>query len=45
MVLYAAIRQHGTPETLVTDSGGVFLATHAQRIYQAPTIRKEEIAR
>jgi putative transposase len=44
MVLYAAIRQHGTPETLVADSGGVFLATHAQRIYQALTIRKAEIA-
>ena len=45
MVLYAAIRQHGTPEALVTDSGGVFLANHAQRIYAALGICKEQIAR
>lgn len=29
----------------MTDSGGVFLANHAQRIYAALDIRKEEIAR
>lgn len=45
MVLYAAIRQHGVPTALVTDSGGVFLANHAQRIYAALGIRQEEIAR
>lgn len=45
MVLYAAIRQHGVPAALVTDSGGVFLAHHAQRIYAALGIRKAEIAR
>ncbi len=45
MVLYAAIRQHGVPAALVTDSGGVFLATQARRIYAALGIRKAEIAR
>lgn len=45
LALYAAIRQHGTPEALVTDSGGVFLAAQAQRIYAALGIRKAEIAR
>jgi transposase InsO family protein len=45
LALYAAIRQHGTPEALVTDSGGVFLATQAQRVYAALAVRKEEIAR
>ncbi len=45
LALYAAIRQHGTPEALVTDSGGVFLAAQAQRIYAALAIRKVEIAR
>lgn len=45
LAFYAAIRQHGTPEALVTDSGGVFLAAHAQRIYRALAIRKVEIAR
>ncbi len=45
MVLYAAIRQHGVPTALVTDSGGVFLAHHAQRIYATLGIRKAEIAR
>jgi transposase len=33
MVLYAALHQHGVPEALVSDSGGVFRATQAQRIY------------
>ena len=45
LVLYAAMRAHGIPEALVTDSGGVFLATHSRRIYEALAIRKEEIAR
>ncbi len=45
LVLYAAMRAHGIPESLVTDSGGVFLANHIRRIYQALGIRKEEIAR
>lgn len=45
LLLYSAMRQWGRPEALVTDSGGVFLANHAQRIYAALDIRKEEIAR
>ncbi len=45
LVLYAAVRQWGSPDALVTDSGGVFLANHLQRIYGVLGIRKEEIAR
>lgn len=45
LLLYSAIRHWGIPDALVTDSGGVFLANHAQRIYAALGIRKEEIAR
>lgn len=44
MVLYAAIRQYGTPEILVSDGGGVFRAKHAQAIYQLLNIEKKEIA-
>jgi len=43
MVLYAAIRQHGSPEALVSDSGSIFKAKEAQRIYTALGIRKEQI--
>lgn len=43
MVLYAAIRQHGIPEALVSDSGSVFKAKEALRIYAALGIRKETI--
>lgn len=46
MVLYAAIRQHGLPETLVSDSGAVFVtAKQAKTIYEALGIRKEQIER
>ena len=45
MILFMAIRQHGAPEALVSDSGGVFLAKPAQAIYRALGIRKEEIDR
>ncbi len=45
MVLYAAIRQHGAPEALVSDGGTIFRAKQAQAIYTALGIRKEEIAR
>jgi len=45
MVLYAAIRQHGCPEALVSDSGGIFRAKHAVAIYAALGIRKEQIAK
>lgn len=43
LVLYAAIQQHGAPETLVSDSGGIFKAKQAQVIYEALGIRKEQI--
>ncbi len=46
MVLYAAIRQHGAPETLVSDSGAVFVtAKQAKAIYAALGIEKREIER
>ena len=45
MVLYAAIRQHGAPEALVSDGGGVFRAKQAQQIYAALGITKLEIQR
>lgn len=45
LLLYSAMRQWGRPKGLVTDSGGVFLANHARRIYDALGIRKEEIAK
>jgi putative transposase len=44
-VLYAAIRQHGIPEVLVSDSGGVFRSSDAMRIYDALGIQKVEIAK
>lgn len=43
MVLYAAIRQHGSPEALISDGGGIFKAKEAIRIYAALGIRKEQI--
>jgi hypothetical protein len=45
IVLFAAIRQHGAPEALVSDSGGIFLAKEAKRIYRALGIEKREIDR
>jgi hypothetical protein len=42
-VLYRAVERYGAPEALVTDSGSVFLANRAKRIYEALGIRKEEI--
>ncbi len=42
-VLYAAIRKHGCPETLVSDSGGVFLSHESMRVYKALGIQKEQI--
>jgi hypothetical protein len=44
-VLFAAVRQHGAPEVLVSDSGGIFLAKEAKRIYRALKIRKDQIDR
>lgn len=45
IVLYAAIRQHGAPEALVSDGGSIFRAKQAQAIYAALDIRKEQIAK
>jgi transposase len=45
IVLYAAIRQHGAPEGLVSDGGGVFRAKQAQQVYRALGIDKQEIER
>jgi len=45
MVLYAAVRQHGAPEALVSDGGGIFKAKQALAIYAALGIRKEQIAK
>ena len=40
MVLFAAIRQHGAPEALVSDGGGVFRAKQAQHIYDRVGVLK-----
>lgn len=46
LVLYAAIRQHGVPDVLVSDSGGIFAtAKHAKAIDKALGIEKREIER
>jgi len=46
MILYAAIRQHGIPETLISDSGAVFVtAKQAKVIDAALGIEKREIER
>ncbi len=45
MVFYMAVWQHGAPEALVTDNGGVFLAREAQRIYQGSFGERENIVR
>ena len=34
IVLHEALVRFGVPEMLVSDSGGIFLAKHAQQIYQ-----------
>lgn len=45
LVFYAAVRQHGSPEALVTDGGGVFRAKQALAIFARLGIRKEQIAK
>lgn len=46
MVLYATIRQHCIPETLVSDSGAVVVTTkQAKAVYAALGIEKREIER
>jgi putative transposase len=44
-VLYAAVEQYGSPETIVTDGGAIFRANQANAIYEALGITKEEIER
>jgi len=43
IVLRAAVETHGAPEVLVSDSGSIFKAKHAQAIYAALGIRKVRI--
>jgi putative transposase len=45
LVLRAAITTYGSPDTLVSDSGGVFLAKQAQAVYAALGMQKVEIDR
>ena len=42
-VLYRAVERYGAPEAFVTDSGSIFLANRARRIYEALGINKKEI--
>lgn len=44
-VLYEAIRVHGIPEVLVSDSGSIFLANRSKQIYASLGIKKEQIQR
>ncbi len=43
IVLFAAIQQHGSPDGLVSDSGGVFLSKQAVDIYTRLGIAKHQI--
>jgi putative transposase len=43
IVLFAAIQQHGSPDGLVSDSGGVFLAKKVLEIYARLGIAKHQI--
>jgi hypothetical protein len=43
LVLYAAIRHHGSPDAIVSDGGAVFKADQALLIYQALRISKQQI--
>jgi hypothetical protein len=43
IVLFAAIQQHGSPEALVSDSGGVFVSKKAREIYTRLGITKHQI--
>lgn len=44
-VLYAAVKEYGSPEALVTDGGGIFRANQARAVYEALGIAKHEIER
>jgi putative transposase len=43
IVLYVALRQHGSPDALVSDGGGIFKAKEAMRIYAVLRVKKEQI--
>ena len=43
IVLRAAVETHGAPEVLISDGGSIFKAKHAQAIYAALGIQKEQI--
>ncbi len=43
LVLIAAIRQHGSPDLLVSDSGSIFVSKQAKFIYDKLHIQKEQI--
>ncbi len=45
MVLFAAIRQHGAPEAIVTDSGSIFRAKPFLAVLDRLGVAKHEIAR
>ena len=42
-VFYRAVERHGAPQTLVTDSGSVFLSNRAKAVYAKLGVSKEEI--
>jgi hypothetical protein len=44
-VLYAAVRQYGAPETLVSDNGSVFTSHETRRVCEQLGIAKREIKR
>ena len=44
-VLYEAVKRYGSPESLVTDGGGVFKSNRARAVYEALGIEKQEIER
>ncbi len=43
--MQAAIGRYGSPETIVTDGGGIFRSDRAKAVYVTLGIRKEEIER
>jgi len=43
VVLYAAVREYGSPDALVSDNGSVFKANQAQHIYAGLGLIKETI--
>lgn len=44
-VFYAAVREYGSPETVVSDGGGIFKADWAKAIYAALAIEHKPIER